>query len=363
MAKKILTVVLIGLVPAGYLFAAEPAQMEAFRTAYGKYQEYIENDELEKALPEARNAYELGKAVFGDDHQNIASLAYNYGLSLLDNGEKQDAKRLLKETLKRYEKLYGRNSYELVPVLMDLGKVNIRIFRQDRSAKYFNRALQLTEQQYGEVSVERARQLLDIGVIILNEDQNPKARRYLEPAYETYRQTLGDDDPETGYAAMQLARLEFASRKYHEAKGYLLAALQTFEDPERPDTTLELSTHAYLVSVYEELGESENATRHCIAIGRMSPYDENQDYQPIFREEPNFPYTAKLSGKQGSVDLQFTVDREGIVRNPEVVDGSSLFIGASLKAVKKWRYAPRFVDGKAVDTHGVKTRLTYTYAD
>jgi len=166
-----------------------------------------------------------------------------------------------------------------------------------------------------------------------------------------------------GLSALQLARLEFAKNRYDDAKTHLLAALKTFEDPDRPSTSIEMSTHAWLVSVYEELGESEAATAHCQAIGRMTPQNDDQEYLPLFRKEPRYPEIALDRGKEGYVDVRFTVDHEGIVRIPKVVDGDSWFDSSSLEAVKSWRNAPRFVDGVPVSTENVATRLTYRFVD
>ena len=117
------------------------------------------------------------------------------------------------------------------------------------------------------------------------------------------------------------------------------------------------------MSIYQELGEPEKGTAHCLAIGRMTPYDENQDYLPLYRRAPRYPTSALQRGKEGFADVLFTVDSQGIVQDPEVFahEGDAAFKKAALDAVKAFRYAPRFVDGEAVDTPGVKTRITFRF--
>lgn len=357
---------LVGLVICGLPAAnlkADSGDVDAFKSAYAAYQDFEEKGDYVGATPHAAAAYEIGRPMFGDDHANTAALAFNYGQMLLETGDSDGAKEVLREAVIFHENVYGKQSAELIPVLMDLGAASARVFRSGRQKRYYNRALKLARQHYGPESERYGRLLMDAGVGLLNDAQSPAAEKYLEDSYDVLANALGDDAPMAGLSAFQLARLEFAKKRYDDAKTHLLAALRTFEDPDRPSTPIEMSTHAWLVSVYEELGESEAATAHCQAIGRMTPQARDQEYLPLFRKEPIYPAIALTRRKEGFVDVRFTVDHEGIVQNPEVVDGDDWFASSSLDAVKSWRYAPRFVDGAPVTTENVATRLTYRFVD
>ncbi len=343
--------------------ADEAARSAAFQSAYFAYQEYANNQDYVRAVPEAKTAYELGLEIYGPEHKNTTALAYNYGISLLEIGAKDEARKILKETLKLYEGAYGKKSTELIPILMDLGHASAEAFRPGKQIKYYNRALKLANKEYGQDSERYGRLLIDAGKKILNEAQSPAAQKYLQNGYRILNAKLGPDDSTTGYAAFQLARYEYAQRRYEKAERYLLAALKTFEDPERPSSAMEMSTHAWLVTVYEELGESRKATEHCQAIGRMTPINGNQEYLPLFRKQPKYPMSAAQRGIEGYIDVSFTVDPEGIVREIRVTEGDETFVSASLEAVEQWRYAPKFIDGQPVATPNVKTRLTYKFAD
>lgn len=156
-----------------------------------------------------------------------------------------------------------------------------------------------------------------------------------------------------------------AAGKYAEAEPLLLEALATYADPGRPSNEMELTTHAFLVTVYQERNEPELATRHCEAIGRMTPVSDTQNYFPLFKKIPRYPATAQWMGKSGWVILRFTVDEEGIVRDPEVVESNSgdVFVNAAIEAASQFRYAPRFVDGRPVATPGVRHKITFELAD
>jgi protein TonB len=84
------------------------------------------------------------------------------------------------------------------------------------------------------------------------------------------------------------------------------------------------------------------------------------DYLPIVRVAPVYPARALSRGLEGYVDMAFTVTTTGTVKDPVVVfSTSSLFERAAIRAVLKFKYKPRVVDGVPVEVPNVKTRITF----
>ena len=84
------------------------------------------------------------------------------------------------------------------------------------------------------------------------------------------------------------------------------------------------------------------------------------DYLPIVRVAPVYPARALSRGLEGYVDMSFTVTTTGTVKDPVVVySTSSLFERAAIRAVLKFKYKPRVVDGQPVEVPNVKTRITF----
>ena len=84
------------------------------------------------------------------------------------------------------------------------------------------------------------------------------------------------------------------------------------------------------------------------------------DYLPIVRVAPVYPARALSRGIEGYVDMGFTVTTTGTVKDPVVLfSTSSLFDRAATRAVLKFKYKPRVVDGVPVDVPNVKTRITF----
>ena len=73
-----------------------------------------------------------------------------------------------------------------------------------------------------------------------------------------------------------------------------------------------------------------------------------------------YPARALSRGLEGYVDMSFTVTTTGTVRDPIVLfSTSNLFERAAIRAVLKFKYKPRVVDGVPVDVPNVKTRITF----
>jgi len=88
------------------------------------------------------------------------------------------------------------------------------------------------------------------------------------------------------------------------------------------------------------------------------------DYLPIVRVAPVYPARALSRGLEGYVDMSFTVTTTGTVKDPIVVySTSSLFERAAIRAVLKFKYKPRVVDGVPVEVPNVKTRITFKIED
>jgi len=84
------------------------------------------------------------------------------------------------------------------------------------------------------------------------------------------------------------------------------------------------------------------------------------DYLPLVRIAPMYPENARRRGVEGSCIVQFDVTPQGITKNIQILDcASHFFHRSSINAASRFRYKPRFQDGKPVMVTGVKTRFKY----
>jgi len=86
------------------------------------------------------------------------------------------------------------------------------------------------------------------------------------------------------------------------------------------------------------------------------------DYLPIVKVAPIYPQRALSRGVEGFCVVQYTVTRNGTVRDPFVIEDqctSSLFHRSSIQAALKFKYKPRVVDGQAIEVPGVRNKFTF----
>lgn len=79
---------------------------------------------------------------------------------------------------------------------------------------------------------------------------------------------------------------------------------------------------------------------------------EDADVMPIVRVEPQYPRDAWLRNIEGWVELRLTINPDGTVADAQVIaaDPPRIFNREAVRAVLRWKFRPRIVDGQAVST-------------
>jgi len=77
----------------------------------------------------------------------------------------------------------------------------------------------------------------------------------------------------------------------------------------------------------------------------------------LMKIAPRYPRKAALAKKEGWVKLEFIVTEQGTVKDVIVIDAKPrrLFERAAKRAILKWKFKPRIVDGKAVPRKAIQT--------
>ncbi len=84
------------------------------------------------------------------------------------------------------------------------------------------------------------------------------------------------------------------------------------------------------------------------------------DLLPLVRTQPAYPITAQKRGLEGYCDLEFTVTEVGKTADVQVTYcTNSVFERPSVRALSKFKYQPRVVDGNPVAVTGMQMRLTF----
>lgn len=86
---------------------------------------------------------------------------------------------------------------------------------------------------------------------------------------------------------------------------------------------------------------------------------------PIVRIPPKYPPAAARDGKEGWVKLEFTINEVGGVEDVKVIDADPkrIFDREARRALQKWKYRPKIVDGVAVRQLGQQVQLDFTLGE
>jgi TonB family protein len=84
-----------------------------------------------------------------------------------------------------------------------------------------------------------------------------------------------------------------------------------------------------------------------VAYGQIRMTADEADKLLIEKSEPVYPSFAKLMKHQGTVKVEITVSEAGSVISSKALEGEATLRSAALDAVKKRKYKPFVVDGKA----------------
>lgn len=329
---------------------------EKFTNAYAAYQQHLAANEATLALAFAQDAYRLGKKLFGKDSVNTANLATNYAALLNDAGRTKKAGKLLKGKLTILEERFGANAKELVPVLTELGRVNLNEKMLQLGLSYFRRAAALAELESNPLYA--AQQNFDIAKMLMNRGFHSSSESFMRTAHEKYAAKLQSNDVRLGLTSYQMAVWALSRRQHDAAIPYLDQALTAFKTDDKHMGDLERTVRYRLVETYETMGDRQAATEHCVTVGARQ--DWISPPEPLFATQAAYPQAAVEKKLSGEVVLGFTVDENGFVADASVTQSTdAVFDSAALDMIQQYRYAPRFEGGIAVATGNLQFTASF----
>lgn len=134
---------------------------------------------------------------------------------------------------------------------------------------------------------------------------------------------------------------------------------EKIEDPEEPppdmdtpDMDTDVDTNAVNTAPRSTLDININSSGMASGDG---------EYLPIVKVAPIYPRRAQTRGITGYCIVEYTVTKNGSIRDPQAVDcsPSGVFERASVKAAEKFKYKPRVVDGEPIEVAGVQNKFTF----
>lgn len=361
------------------LGAQVQAQDVTFSQAYQAYQQAQQQGDYKQALQHAKQALILGKEKFGQEHKNTLALQYNLANTQAQNKKFQQAYQAQTDLLPAYQQRYGKISNEYYHLALDRMLNAAKTFKVLRKTKNMDKIdelrseLELIQQDNHALALALAADSrFNAGLVYhqflttlsLGKRSFLPVKDLLAMAQQAEKQLLKD----FGEADTRLLDVRYRKATLLQGLKQTDAAVQSFEQVIKSldghlasSHPYELAAHARLVKLYESQGKSAQATKHCVAIGAMTPWREDQKPVPLYRQEPKYPVSAARHKQEGEVYMLFDLDEQGVVQNVRVFKrtGPLGFATEATKALKKWRYAPKFVDGKATMVKNLRVRLDF----
>lgn len=141
------------------------------------------------------------------------------------------------------------------------------------------------------------------------------------------------------------------------------------QEPDAPEDVPDLPEPRFDSSGGPSSGPAISLSRVDIDMGNLDTganiSSSDQEYLPIVTIAPQYPQRALQRGIEGWCLVSFTVNENGGVEDPMVVDGEppGMFDSSSLRAVTRFKFNPKVEKGQPVKTHGVQYLFRYNLAD
>ncbi len=314
-----------------------------------------------KLVPCSKKALELLENLFDPNHPNVAAMTHQYGIALNTHGGYQaESEQLLKSAIKKYEKIYGKNSPELSNVLFDYAEILSKRGRHNQhgtTVKTYVRVLDLLKAKnnfdilnYADLAAEAFETLSKIVVTSYTFD---KTMSLGLNALKIYQEQLGETHYKTAKIALNIGKHLLRIDSNTQSRG----AIEFFK-MSLQNKMIAPYGHGFLIEAYERTDQSELSIPHLQKLATLRQGDSYQTatLEPVYRPRAIYPRLALLKGIEGSATIVFTVDQTGQVKNVEVLEERPDAYGfglAALNAAKKLKYLPAIRDGKFVETSGI----------
>lgn len=360
-------VFLVGLMNVTIVVHA--GDIEDFRIAYQNHDEASQQGKYEAAIVYGREVLELGKKLKLSNEQ-IAVLTFNLGYVSRMAGHQQDARKILAQSVRLYETLYGKDGIEIVPVLEELALSKTGL-ETDTATDDMYRAVRITEKAHGRESIEAAIAYRKYADLLSRYRQHSKAKNFLKRATSIHEAQPNARPREYGLALFSLGKVQLtwkpkiSIRTFNEA----LSVLETLLPEDHP---MIASCHTFLIRAYEQAGTPDLATKHVEYLASIEPEDGDTEPVPLYRARQEFPAEALRYGIDAWAVVSFTIDSRGRTKDLKVIDSGtdhlpkgisstfrSQYRRKALKAVKQYRFKPAIRNGEFVERPNQTIRLSW----
>jgi len=341
--------------------SAEVDQKAEVNRLYTEYKTQLRAKNIEEALKLAENMYALTPDAYGKKSKSHATAAFNLAQMYDLMKRSMVSSQYYQEHLDILDDLKVARDEKYLFKLGLLSDAYTNAGKYIEAVKPRRRALKIVRELKASDAVLAEFELAMGSAYYLSYGNFKKAIRHINKAADLFSKTLGEHHFKTGGAYFWQAKYYLGLRKHSKAAKKFETVLDIYLNELPAGDERILQTHAFLVNVYEKMGEKEKSNKHCIAVAVERPTDFDREIDPLYKVSPTYPRSALLSGKEGHIIAEFTVDELGQVKDIKTLEGKNVkaFEKNAHKALSQMRYAPSIKDGKRIKTEGVLHRVTF----
>jgi TonB family protein len=345
---------------------------DTFSQVYLDYLASQKSDNYQTTIELAEKLVSLGETKYAAESENTINLKYNLAIAYAANNNFESAFDTMEIVISDYEVRHGEKSEQVFKAL--LKQLTFAPRYSGANTKQQRRLLKPKAKQAIEITNHLSEKYKEKAPYIYYELSKVIARspiiyyvksdaiKYTELAYKKLLNSAGKNDSRTLGTQLNLASIKVSLGKVNQAIILYEDLISNIDQQMDTSHPYELAARSRLVKLYENKGESDKATQHCIQIGNMIPWQQNLDPMPLYRLEPKYPIDLAKRKKEGWAKMSFTIDEMGFVTDIQVLDvvnGGRNSGKESVKVLKKWRYAPKFENGQAVAATDMTVQMDF----
>ena len=342
-------------------------------SAYQQYQQAVSTGNTTQAFKYALQALNAGKQEYAADSGNLFALQYNYAVAAGQAGMYDIAAEQFETLADVAAQQFGKLALKTLATRLDWYKALLQK-EQTRKVKLkvsgatllMRDILDDLEQAATAYPADGANMYYMVASTLL---QYGSAQFSQQRVADTVNQGLklaitswGEQDMRTLEQRYLLGRLSYAAADFNQVVATLEPLTATLDQALSYTHPLTLQARALMLEAYEQLAQPEKVKQHSQHIAQMKPWQSHLEPVLLLRKMPRYPQVATDLTGDATVKLTFDISAAGNVENVRISDdsaGSKVFRHSAMEAVQQWRYMPRFVDGKAVETEGMTVSVDF----
>lgn len=337
-----------------------PAETMTWQEANKRSAELVKKrQEMERAVDLARLAFDLYPQQTREYRaENHAQLLMN----LVDTQWKAAGAKAALVDLDRGLAAVIQRTGPKDPVLIDLWRQGAAVSTR-RDARYYAEAMTVAEAAWG----PEDRRTLKLGVSMTHDLRANRGYDWAKSQFRSLRERAAKagQDSIVAQCDLLLAKLEMEKGDQRDAiEGFSALVERLEKQTDRDQEQTLVIAYGMLEALYEERGNANAAAD--IRERRTLWIEQHPETMtgtstvppgallPLSRVAPQYPREALKRGLEGVVEFQVDVNPDGTVAGLKVLksEPAGVFDEAASRALRKWKFKPKIVDGEPVPSSG-----------